>query len=88
MLDRLVAYTIDESVLVNCEYSDHQTTPAGYFARKADINVNKGERNIKAALVWNLGSASWDTGINNEWQKPNGYTRLPIEKVLKAVTEN
>lgn len=87
LIDRLVAYTTDESVLVTCEYTEHQTTPAGAFARKTDISVNKGDRNIEAALVWNLGNASWDTGVVNEWQAPKGYTRLPLNKVLKAVTE-
>ncbi len=88
LLLRLVAGATDESVLAIAEYSDHQSTPAGNIAEKVNIDVTKGLRNIEASLTWSLGSAQWNTGITNQWKEPSGYTRIPLDKLVKTLSEN
>jgi len=77
--------TVGDSHSAVMTYTGFTDTDAGRFARHADINIIKG-KNISAELEWDLRSAKWNTGAHKEWKQPEGYTRIPADKLLKSLT--
>ena len=68
-------------------YSDYiKTSHSGEFAGLAAIDMVKGQK-LAATLDWNFSSAKWNTGADVKWKRPNGYSRMSAEKILKALTK-
>lgn len=67
-------------------YADFiKTSHSGEFAGTADIEMVKGKK-MAATLVWNFSSAKWNTGVNQSWKRPSGYSRMTPDKILNALT--
>ena len=46
----------------------------------------KGKK-LAAGLDWNFHSAKWNTGLDRQWKRPSGYSRMSADKILKALTK-
>lgn len=62
------------------------TTHSGAFASAADFEMVKGKK-LAAGLDWNFHSAKWNTGLDRQWKRPSGYSRMSADKILKALTK-
>lgn len=86
LLERFVAYALDNSLVTTVGYSGYVSTPSGLAAREVAVEVVKGRRTITAGIEWRWDDAKWDTGVKSEWSRPRGYTRLESKDLLKMVS--
>lgn len=67
-------------------YTDFRDTGStGTFARTVRISID-GLKKAEASIVWDLGSAKWDSGETRSWKRPKGYTRISADKLLKTLS--
>lgn len=67
-------------------YDDYiKTTHSGDFAGVVDIDMVKGKK-LAATLTWSFSSAKWNTGVDQKWKRPSGYSRMTADKILNALT--
>lgn len=73
-----------EQSVVGCDYSEQKQSPSGTVAEVINITLNHSKQPIQAAIKWDFNGAKWNSGSERTWKKPNGYTRITTEQLIKA----
>lgn len=68
-----------------CRYSAAYQTDAGPVSPSALLTATAGKYKIDATLEWSLETASWNKGISPKNNIPNGYRRISLQQLLKAL---
>ncbi|MCM1518643.1 MAG: DUF4292 domain-containing protein [Pseudoflavonifractor sp.] len=86
LLERFVAYALDNSLVTTVGYSDYLSVSGGTVARDVAIEIVKGRRTVAATIEWKWNDASWNTGTVPRWNAPRGYKRLAGSDLMKMLS--
>ncbi len=76
----------EKNVDVKIDYADHFATPYGTYPSSASAVVAARKKNFAAQLIWNFGSAKWNTGVDPKWVTPSGFKRISSDQLLNMIS--
>ena len=86
---RLTALAINKqsTTIIDCEYSNHTSSPAGTVAQLLNLTINTDKQPLQASINWDTTGAKWNNGTERNWKKPNGYTRISFSQLIKTFVQ-
>ncbi|MDE6306177.1 MAG: hypothetical protein K2L90_06255, partial [Muribaculaceae bacterium] len=50
-----------------------------------NLKITSGRKVYSGRLIWDMGSAQYDTGSPRQWRRPADYTVIDISKLLRLL---